>query len=84
MKSIRVEIPESLYTDYDDYARRRNLKTEDVIHMALQLHRARLRKGTHSLRDQQPVSMGRILKPWSSRAQLLEDFFDREDDHDRD
>ncbi len=83
MKTVAVEIPESLYADYEAYAQRRNLKTENVIHMALQLHRARLRKGTHSLRDHQPVSMGKLLKPWNSRAELLEDFFEREDGDDR-
>jgi len=27
-----------------------------------------------------PVSAGAIIQPWSSRAELLEDFLDREDD----
>lgn len=84
MKTVSVEIPEALYADYEHYARRRNLRAEDVIHMALQLHRARLAKGTHSLRELRPVSMGRLLQSWNSRAELLEDFFDREDGDDRD
>ena len=83
MKTVSIEIPESLYAEYEDYAQRRNTNVADVIRMALELHRARLRKGTHSIRDIKPVSMGKILKPWASRAELLEDFFDREDNDDR-
>jgi len=84
MDTVSVEIPQSLYADYEEYAKRRQLKTDEVIQNALRLHRVRLRKGTHSLRDHKPVSMGKILKPWNSRAELLEDFFDREETDDRD
>lgn len=38
-----------------------------------------LPKKTTSLKNPPPpISLGEIIKPWNSRAELLEDFFDRE------
>jgi hypothetical protein len=49
---------------------------------ALQQYRNGLKKpaGKHRLIDIPPGrSLGEILKPWNSRAEMLEDFFDDRD-----
>ena len=81
MNKVKVEIPQSLYREFVDLAKRMNRDADDLIRMALEQHRQQLipRRSEHSVKDIQPMSLGTTLKPWTSRAELLEDFFDRQD-----
>jgi len=85
MTTITIQLPEAVVDDLQEYAKRTSRDADDVIREALENYRnqkSQLQessvKKTHSLLDHEPLDLGEILKPWSSRAELLEDFFDRD------
>jgi hypothetical protein len=81
MKKVKIAIPESLYLEFIDLAKEMDRDPDDLIRAALtayQLQR-RPRPPAHSILDIKPRSLGKVLKPWKSRAEMLEDFFDRGD-----
>jgi hypothetical protein len=83
MKTIQLDIPEPVYDEFEAFAEQTRREPSAVMREALELYRderirpARLKNG-HSILDHEPVSLGQILKPWTSRAEMLEDFFDRD------
>lgn len=80
MKAITVELSEPEFERIAALARQTQRQPQDVVREAIQNFTlvSAPRVKTHSLLDIEPVSVGEILKPWSSRAELLEDFFDRD------
>jgi len=81
MKTITVHVSEPIYREYQEFAKRTDRKTAELIREAMELYRAqRIRqRQTHSLLEHEPADMGKPLKPSRSRADLLEDFFDDRD-----
>jgi hypothetical protein len=84
MANIQIDIPEAVFQDFVAIAQRSSRDPMDVVREALLAYRnqhvapsAPLEPG-HSLLDHKPISVGKILKPWSSRSEMLEDFFDRD------
>ncbi len=80
MKTITVHVSEPIYREFQEFAERTDRKTAELIGEAMELYRdQRIRqRKTHSLLDHEPISLGKPLKPWKSRAELLENFFDRD------
>jgi metal-responsive CopG/Arc/MetJ family transcriptional regulator len=84
MATVSVEIPDTVLRDFQDFAARSQREPADVIREALEfyqqqrIHPDRTNRVSHSVLDHKPISLGKILKPWSSRSELLEDFFDRD------
>lgn len=90
--TVTVDIDQDLYAKYEHVAMKYKIPVSRLINQELRRVEARrqaqeklrrLRKSPFDLRNRKPVSLGKILKPWNSRAELLEDFFDRGDDDDR-
>jgi hypothetical protein len=81
MKKVKVEIPEVMYREFVELARQMDRDPDDLIRAALVAYQLqqRPRQRTHSIMDIEPRSFGKMLKPWKSRAEMLEDFFDRGD-----
>jgi metal-responsive CopG/Arc/MetJ family transcriptional regulator len=81
MKTITIHVSEPVYREFQEFAKRTDRKTSELIREAMELYREQKirRQTTHSVRDIKPVSVGKILKPWTSRAEMLEDFFDDRD-----
>lgn len=81
MTTIQVQIPDATFRDLADFAKQTDREPEVVIREALELYRQqRIRRpAMHSIRDIKTVSIGKILRPWNSRAEMLDDFFDDRD-----
>jgi hypothetical protein len=81
MKTITVHVSEPVYREFQEFAKRTDRKTSELIRDAMELYRQQKirRTATHSVRDIPTMSVGKILKPWTSRAEMLEDFFDDRD-----
>jgi len=89
--TVTVDIDQDLYAKYDHLAMKYKIPVSRLINQELRRVEARrqaqerlrqLRKSPFDLPNRKPASLGKILKPWNSRAELLEDFFDREtEDH---
>jgi hypothetical protein len=80
MKTITIHVSEPIYREFQDFAKSTDRKTAELIREAMELYceqRIRSRK-THSLLEHEPISLGKPRRPWKSRAELLEDFFDRD------
>jgi hypothetical protein len=78
MKAITVHVSEPIYREFQDFAKRTDRKTAELIREAMELYRTQCirQRESHSLLDHEPVDMGKPLKPSRSRADLLEDFLD--------
>ena len=78
MKTIIVHVSEPVYKEFKEFAKRTDRKASELIREAMELYRDQKirRQSNHSVRDIQGVSIGKILKPWTSRAEMLDDFFD--------
>jgi hypothetical protein len=82
MTVIQIEVSDDLLRDMNEFAKQSGRPIADVMQEALQQYRNGLKKpaGKHRLIDIPPGrSLGEILKPWNSRAEMLEDFFDDRD-----
>ena len=80
MKTITLHVSEPIYREFQEFAKRTDRKTAELIREAMELYCAdRIRRrGEHSLLDHEPISLGKPLRPAKTRADLLEHYFDRE------
>ncbi len=79
MKTITVHVSEPIYREFQQFAKSTDRKTAELIREAMELYRdQRIRqRKTHSLLEHEPIALGKPLRSWKSRAELLENFFDR-------
>ena len=78
MKTITINVSEPVYEDFQRYSREHDRTASELIREAMEeFRRTRIRPRT-SMVDFEPASVGKILKPWRGRADLLGDYFDRE------
>jgi hypothetical protein len=75
MKPITVNVSESIYQDFKEYARRQDRKTAELIREAMELYREKKIQdsGITSLRELRPESLGKLLQPLSSEDDILEE-----------
>ena len=80
MKTITVHVSEPVYREFQKFAKQTDRKTAELIREAMELYRNERirRRKTHSLLEHEPVALGKLLKPWKNRAEMLENFFDRD------
>ena len=76
MKAITINVSESVYRDFQEYARRSERSTSDLIREAMKEYRERNMTAGISLRDLRPSSVGAVLKPLRSGEDLLEEMMD--------
>ena len=77
MKTITVNVSEPVYRDFQNYARRSDRTTAELIREAMEFYRDQkiAAKGT-SLLDIPTVSVGKILKPLGLDDNLLEEILE--------
>ena len=80
-KQLVIEVSDELHEKLQGFAKAQNRTLGELLCFIVERFAANFSqgKGPHSIRDIKPVGVGEILKPWNSRGELLEDFFDRED-----
>jgi hypothetical protein len=81
MNKVKVEISESLYHEFVELGKQLDRDADDLIRAALVQYRLQMRpqRPKHSIVDIPSMSLGDVSVPWTSRAEMLEDFFDRRD-----
>ncbi len=71
MKTITVQVPEAVYADFQQFARRADRKAAELIREAMELYRQQHMQHRTSLRDRLPTSVGGPIQPLSSGDDLL-------------
>jgi len=75
MRAITIHVDDSAYRDFKKMAGQGCRSTSELIREAMDSYRRRAQAGRRSLSEAEPpASVGKILKPWTSRADLLDDF----------
>ena len=71
MKTISINVSEPVYEDFMQHAQRTNRTAAELIREAMELFRSlRIRPRT-SLAVFKPLDLGKILRPFSNRDDLL-------------
>jgi predicted transcriptional regulator len=73
MKTITINVSAPTYREFQEYARRHDRKTSELIREAMELYRVEKIEGrqTGSLAELEALSLGRILKPLDGEDDLL-------------
>jgi hypothetical protein len=76
MKTITINVSEPVYRDIQRYARSHDRTTSELIREAMEAYRQQHIRPGRSLRDLQPLSLGRVLSPVGAKDDLLEEMLD--------
>jgi hypothetical protein len=82
MTTVTFDVPSSVYHDVEELASKSERKPAEVLREAVEsfLRGSKPSEKRMSLVEIKPaLNSGTILKPWTSRAELLEDYFDDRD-----
>ena len=71
MKTITVNVPEPVYRDFQAQAKAQDRTAAELIRQAMEEYRQNHMKPGVSLREIQPVSVGKILRPLTQADDLL-------------
>ena len=77
MKTITLNVSEPVYADFQRYAQEQDRPTSELVREAMEAYRQAKIRPPRSLRELQPASIGQVLKPWTGRADLLDDLLDQ-------
>ena len=79
MKAVTIHLEESVYYEFQTLARKSKRSASELIREAMDLYRHKVKKNTHSLAySPPPAAVGGAIDNWPSRAEMLDNFFDRE------
>ncbi len=78
MKTITVNVSEPVYRAFQEHARHSDRTTSELIREAMALYRDQCIRSRQSLRDLQPMSLGKVLRPLSADDDLLAEMLDAE------
>jgi len=71
MKTITINVSETVYRDFQEHARVCDRTTSELIREAMELYWTERIRQRPSLKDWQPVSVGRVLRPLKRGDDLL-------------
>ena len=71
MKAITINVSEPVYREFQEFARDHDRTAAELIRQAMADYRDIHLRGQGSLRDLQPLSVGRVLQPLSADDDLL-------------
>ena len=75
-RTVTLDVPEELYCDFEDDARRSNRTTAELMCQALAAYDRHGRRRRGSVRDLQPLDLGEVLRPLTRDDDLLEEMLD--------
>ncbi len=78
MKTITINVSEPVYHAFQEYARRNDRTNSELIRESMALYRDQRIRNRQSLRDLQPMSLGKVLRPLTREDDLLAEMFDAE------
>ena len=73
MKPITVNVSESVYRDFQAYAKQNDRTTSELIREAMELYRNQRIRSKKSLKDFGPLSLGGVKKLWEESDDLLDE-----------
>ncbi len=76
MKTITINVSEPVYRDFQQYAKVQDRPTSELIREAMALFRDERIRPRRSLRELEPLSLGRVLAPLGGDdllAEMLDD-----------
>jgi predicted transcriptional regulator len=73
VKTITVNVSEPVYRDFQEYARQHDRTASEIIREAMEEYRSRRIHRQTSLRELRPVSVGRILQPFTGEDDILDE-----------
>lgn len=79
MITITINVSEPVYVDFKRFAKENDRTTSELIREAMDQYRDKKIQRSSSIVQSQPAHVGNILKPWKSREDLLEGYFDARD-----
>ncbi len=71
MKTITLNVSEPVYHDFQVYAKEHDRTASELIRQAMDEFRRNHLKSSGSLRNLQPISVGKVLRPLSKDDDLL-------------
>jgi hypothetical protein len=71
MKTITINVSEPVYRDFQEYAKRLDRKTSELIREAMEDYRERRMRPKVSVKSLSPLSLGKVLRPIGPRDDLL-------------
>ena len=75
MKAVTVHLDENIYRDFQQQARKQRRTASELIREAMESYHRRIKPARAPLSESPaPASVGSVRQPWSSRADLLDDF----------
>jgi hypothetical protein len=80
MKTITVNVSEPVYRDFQTYAKANDRTASELIRQAMEEYRKNHLQPGASLRDLQPVSVGKVLRPLTQEDDLLGEMLDENRD----
>jgi phytoene/squalene synthetase len=76
MKTITINVSDPVYAEFRRAARVMGRPTSELIREAMEAYRRSHLVPRDDLRGFEPVSLGRVLRPLSADADLLEEMLD--------
>ena len=73
MKTITVNVSEPIYREFQEYARKQDRTTAELIREAMEAYRQRWTARQGSLRDLKPLDLGAVRHPLGPEDDLLEE-----------
>jgi len=73
MKTVTINVSEPVYREFQEYAKRNDRKTAELIREAMEQYRQNTigQSQAQSLRELQPLAAGRMLRPLSTDDDLV-------------
>lgn len=76
MKTITVNVSEPIYREFQEYARKHDRTTAELIREAMEAYRQRWSARRGSLRDLAPLDLGAVRQPLSDEDDLLDEMLE--------
>ena len=76
MKTITINVSESVYEAFREHARRTDRKASELIREAMELYRQERLERRTSLRDRRPVGVGGPIREITTEDDLLGEMLD--------
>lgn len=75
MKAVTINVSEPVYREFQEYAKRTDRKTAELIREAMEQYRENTigASQVQSLRDLKPVAVGQVLRPLQADDDLLDE-----------
>ena len=76
MKTITINVSKPVYREFQEYARQLDRTASEVIREAMEEYRSRRIHRQTSLKDLRPVSVGKVLRPFTGADDILGELTD--------